>query len=133
MGSYNMRRVRLGLQIRPVKAAGSRPREFENLKSSRGYPYSSLMTGPMRFDWDDAKAEANEAKHGVPFEYAAAIFLDPNRLDFDASRPEDNEDRRKVVGVIEGRIFTVVYTLRDDVIRLISARRANDQETRRYA
>ena len=86
----------------------------------------------MRFDWDDAKAQANEAKHGAPFEYAAAIFLDPSRIDFDASRPEDNEDRRKVVGVIEGRLFTVVYTRRDDVIRLISARRANEQETRRY-
>jgi uncharacterized DUF497 family protein len=86
----------------------------------------------MRFDWDDAKAKANQAKHGVPFEYAASIFLDPDRMDFDASRPMDNEDRRKVVGVIEGQLFTVVYTLRDDVFRLISARRANGQETRRY-
>jgi uncharacterized DUF497 family protein len=58
--------------------------------------------------------------------------LDPEKIDFDASRPEDNEVRRKLVGMIEGRHFTVVYTVRDGVIRLISARRANDQEMRRY-
>jgi uncharacterized DUF497 family protein len=90
------------------------------------------MAQPMSFEWDDAKATANEAKHGVPFEYAASVFLDPERVDFDASRPEDNEVRRKLVGMIEGRHFTVVYTVRDGVIRLISARRANDQEMRRY-
>lgn len=90
------------------------------------------MAQPMAFEWDDAKATANEVKHGVPFEYAAAVFLDPEKVDFDASRPEDNEVRRKLVGMIEGRHFTVVYTVRDGVIRLISARRANDQEMRRY-
>lgn len=90
------------------------------------------MAKRLTFEWDDAKAIANEAKHGVPFEYAASIFLDPERIDFDASRPEDKEIRRKVVGRIEMRRFTVVYTERGEVIRLISARRANDQEMRRY-
>ena len=86
----------------------------------------------MIFEWDDAKASANEAKHGVSFRYAASIFLDPDRVDLDTSRPEDREDRRKVIGVIDGRLFTVVYTLRGRAMRLISARRANDQETRHH-
>jgi uncharacterized DUF497 family protein len=84
------------------------------------------------FEWDEAKALANLAKHGVPFDYAAAVFLDPDGIDFDASRPEDGEARRKRVGRIEGRLFTVVYTERGDLIRLISARRANAQEERSY-
>jgi len=49
-----------------------------------------------------------------------------------ASRPEDGETRAKLIGAIEGRIFTVVFTRRGGLIRLISARRANAQETRAY-
>jgi uncharacterized protein len=49
-----------------------------------------------------------------------------------ASRPEDGETRAKLVGAIEGRIFTIVITRRGGLIRLISARRANTQETRAY-
>ena len=84
------------------------------------------------FEWDDAKALANLAKHGVRFDYAVAVFLDPDGIDFDASRLQDGEARRKMVGRIDGRLFTVVYTERGDLIRLISARRANAQEERSY-
>lgn len=90
------------------------------------------MNSGRRFEWDDAKAWSNLVKHGVPFAYAARVFLDPDVVDFDASKPEDGEVRRKAVGVIEGRLFTVVYTERDDVIRIISARRCNAAEARRY-
>ena len=72
------------------------------------------------------------AKHGVPFTYAARIFLDPNLIDIDASQPGDGEARRKAVGMIEGRVFTVVYTQRDGVTRIISARRCNTREGRLY-
>lgn len=68
----------------------------------------------------------------VAFEYAASIFLDGHRIDFDASRTEDKEQRRKVVGVIEGRLFTVVCTAPASVIRLNSARCGNGKETRSY-
>jgi len=90
------------------------------------------MNSGQQFEWDDAKAQSNLAKHGVPFAYAARAFLDPDLVDFDASKPEDGEVRRKAVGVIEGRLFTVVYTERDDVVRIISARRCNAAEARRY-
>ncbi|WP_371130478.1 BrnT family toxin [Phenylobacterium sp.] len=53
-------------------------------------------------------------------------------VDFDASKPEDGEVRRKAVGVIEGRLFALVYAERDGVIRIISARRCNAAEARRY-
>lgn len=87
---------------------------------------------PRVFDWDDAKAASNLAKHGVPFDYAARVFLDEAVVDFDASREADGEARRKAVGQIEGRIFTVVYAQRGDAIRIISTRRANAMERKVY-
>ncbi len=87
---------------------------------------------PRVFDWDDAKAASNLAKHGVPFDYAARVFLDEAVVDFDASREADGEARRKAVGQIEGRIFTVVHAQRGDAIRIISTRRANAMERKVY-
>ena len=80
---------------------------------------------PAEFEWDDAKASVNEAKHSVRFEYAAAVFWDDNRLDVDTTRSDDGEERRKAIGLIEGKLYTVVHTLRGSVCRLISARRSN--------
>jgi putative transcriptional regulator len=82
------------------------------------------MASDREFDWNDAKAASNLAKHGVPFPYAARAFLDPGAVDFDASQPGDGETRRKVVGMIEGRLFTVVYTEREGVTRGSSPRAA---------
>jgi uncharacterized protein len=87
---------------------------------------------PQAFEWDDAKAASNLAKHGVPFDYATRAFLDEALVDLDASREEDGEARRKAVGVIEGRVFTVVYVQRKEAIRIISARRANQTERKAY-
>ena len=87
---------------------------------------------PRAFEWDDAKAASNLAKHGVRFDYAARVFLDEAVVDFDASRDAEGEARRKAVGQIEGRIFTVVYARRGDAIRIISARRANAMERKAY-
>jgi len=84
------------------------------------------------FDWDDSKAKSNLARHRVPFDYATRVFLDPQFVAFDANRERDQEVRRKAVGVIEGKLFVVVYTERDGVRRIISARRANVMEQKAY-
>ncbi len=84
------------------------------------------------FEWDDAKAATNLAKHGVSFVYATRVFLDAAVIHLDASQPRDGETRGKAVGMIEGQVFTVVYTVRDGVTRLISARRCNMKESRSY-
>jgi uncharacterized DUF497 family protein len=86
----------------------------------------------MLFEWDDHKAVQNVAKHGVPFEYAARVFLDPHRLNSEDTRRDYGEDRWLTLGKIEGRLFAVAYTPRDAVIRLISARKANEREQRKY-
>ncbi len=84
------------------------------------------------FEWDDAKAASNLAKHGVSFAEAIRVFRDPNLVEMDTSRPEDREPRMKAVGEIQGRLFTVIYTSRVGLTRIISARRCNPAERRLY-
>ena len=86
----------------------------------------------MRFEWDTKKAAQNIAKHGVPFEYAARVFSDTHRLDSEDTRRDYREERRIAMGEIEGRLFVVAYTSRGEMIRLISARKANEREQRQY-
>ncbi|HET6238952.1 MAG TPA: BrnT family toxin [Acetobacteraceae bacterium] len=73
----------------------------------REFRIDALKRG-REFDWDEAKARSNLAKHGVPFPYAVRVFLDPNMVDFDASRDGDMEARRKAVLLIEGKLYVVV-------------------------
>jgi uncharacterized protein len=93
----------------------------------------SRMSDDRAFEWDDAKAASNFAKHRIRFEVAVRVFSDRAQAALDASRAADGEVRRKAVGLIEGRLFTVVYTERHGVVRIISARRSNAKERRAYA
>ena len=86
----------------------------------------------MRFEWDEQKAAQNLAKHKAPFDYASRLFLDPYRLDREDTRHDYREERRLALGRIERRVYAVAYTMRRDVVRLISARKANRREQRRY-
>ena len=86
----------------------------------------------LEFEWDSAKATSNLQKHGVPFDYAARVFLDHQRQDGVDGRHHYGEERRITVGVIEGRVYVVAYTRRRAAIRLISAKKANDRETQKY-
>jgi uncharacterized protein len=86
----------------------------------------------MEFEWDTIKAKQNAAKHGVPFEYATRVFLDTSRIDREDDRHDDKEERRITLGRIGERVFAVAYTARKDVLRLISARKANPREQREY-
>jgi uncharacterized DUF497 family protein len=90
------------------------------------------MAVNREFEWDSAKAASNLAKHGVSFEAAARLFAASAFVDVDASQPGAGEIRRKAIGVIDGRVFIVVYTMRNQVTRIISARRGNAKETRFY-
>lgn len=86
----------------------------------------------MEFEWDSRKAETNLRKHGVPFRFATAVFLDENRLErLDASAGY-GEDRWITVGLAGEFELTVVYTVRGERIRLISARKADRYEREAY-
>jgi uncharacterized protein len=86
----------------------------------------------MRFEWDEHKAAQNLAKHKVPFDFVARVFLDPYRLDAEDTRQDYGEERRLTLGRIEWRLYAVAYTMRGEIVRLISARKANRREQRRY-
>ena len=84
------------------------------------------------FEWDEGKREANLVKHGVDFVDAVEVFADPPRVERVDRRREYAEERRQAVGTVRGQVLFVVYTLRGEVRRLISARRASSNERRAY-
>ena len=85
----------------------------------------------MDFEWDSAKEETNRSKHGVDFRAAAKVFLDPYVIEFE-DRDNTGELRFTAIGMVEGRMLFVVYTMRDAVVRIISARGAEPHEKRKY-
>jgi uncharacterized DUF497 family protein len=88
---------------------------------------------PLRFEWDDAKAAANLRKHRVSFDEAAEVFYDPNAFDDYDSEHSEEEARFFIIGVSNRRLLYVVYVEREgDVIRIISARRADKIERKIY-
>ena len=90
------------------------------------------MFRPNDFEWDEGKAGRNVEKHRFSFEQAMLVFEDENRLESDVTRERDRELRFKVVGCSGPKLFTVVFTVRRDVCRIISARRSNTREERDY-
>jgi hypothetical protein len=87
----------------------------------------------MNFEWDRAKAEANQETHGVSFEEAATAFGDPLSTTIIDPDHSDDEDRFVLVGqAYSGRLLVVVHTFRGETARLISARLATRRERRSY-
>ena len=90
----------------------------------------------LRFDWDERKAAANAKKHGVSFEEAKSVFLDERaKLINDPDHSED-EERFVLLGISSTlRLLVVCHCYRDvgNVIRIISARKANASESKFYS
>jgi len=89
----------------------------------------------MRFSWDELKNRSNRAKHGIGFDTATRVFLDP----FSITRQDQivsGEERWQTIGRVNGLLLVLVaYTVIDqekDVIRIISARRVTRQERIEY-
>jgi uncharacterized DUF497 family protein len=97
------------------------------------------LTGPrFEFDWDPAKAASNLAKHGVSFEDAMGVFLDPLALSLLDDAHGATEERWVTIGLSRGtNLLVVVHThveIDDDRIhiRIISARKPTKREKRQY-
>jgi uncharacterized DUF497 family protein len=86
----------------------------------------------MEFDWDETKSDACFLERGFDFNYAAHAFFDKDRLIQKDTRFDYGEDRYQTIGIVEGRVFFVTYTIRGLVIRIISARKANKKEVKNY-
>ena len=85
----------------------------------------------MYFEWDVEKAEENFVKHGIDFEDAVRIFDGPT-LEDDDDRFSYGETRMRATGALGPRLITVIYTMRGEVCRIISARRATRNEQKAY-
>ena len=86
----------------------------------------------MTFEYDPQKAQTNRQKHGVSFAEAEFVFFDPLAI-HDVDPDATDEERFIAVGMGSSRLLlVVVYTMRGDAVRLISARRATHQEAKTY-
>jgi len=89
----------------------------------------------IRFEWDDSKARLNVRKHGVSFEEAQTVFLDDHAIRFFDPDHSSEEDRFIMLGMsFKLRVLVVCHCYKesDSVIRIISARKANRQESTHY-
>ena len=87
----------------------------------------------MEFEWHDAKAEANLQTHGVSFNLAKTVFKDPFAVERLDDREDYGEERFILIGMAEGNVVLfVAYTEREGRMRIISARRATQNEQDDY-
>ena len=85
----------------------------------------------MTIEWDDEKNEINKKKHGISFESASLVFGDENYIELYDEDHSIDEDRFIAIGLVEDILF-VVHTIRNENIRLISARLATKEERSFY-
>lgn len=86
----------------------------------------------MTFEWDERKNRINKAKHAVSFEQAAKVWKDPKRIVFYDENHSSDEERWNVLGVSGTVLFVVFVEKTVETVRLISARKANNEESKRY-
>jgi uncharacterized DUF497 family protein len=87
------------------------------------------------FEWDERKNRANRKKHGVSFEEARSAFLDENARVVPDPEHSEEEERFVLLGLSTSLRVLVVchcYRQKDEVIRIISARKADREEQRQY-
>jgi uncharacterized DUF497 family protein len=84
------------------------------------------------FQRDDRKAARNYARRRVTFEMAREAFKDPFSIEQIDQRANHGEERFTIIGMVNGRLLFVAYTMRGETIRIISARGAEPYEQRDY-
>ena len=87
--------------------------------------------GETLVEWDEKKNLINIRKHGISFETAALVFADEERIEYYDKLHSLDEDRYVVLGCVQGVLY-VVYTMRGEAARLISARLATSTERKIY-
>ena len=91
-----------------------------------------MHTIKTEITWDSVKAKSNRLKHRVFFSEVEPVFYDPNAISFEDVNSK-GEARFIVIGLDSlGRLVVVVYTYRNNVIRIISARKASKAEQKTY-
>lgn len=86
----------------------------------------------MEFDWNPAKCARNIAERGIDFADVLVAFIDPTRKVAEDGRKNYGEIRYNMLAKVDGRIFHITFTERGRIVWIISARKANNREQRRY-
>ena len=86
----------------------------------------------MEFEWNENKNRSNNNKHKMDFDFASRVFNDENRIEWEDKRNDYGELRFITIGRILSTMITVVYTLRNKITRIISARPAKQGERDLY-
>ncbi len=84
------------------------------------------------FEWDDDKAARNWRDHAVTFEMARDAFKDPFAIEWVDAGQDRSEDRFAMIAMVESRLLFVAFTTRTERIRIITARKAEPYERRKY-
>ena len=124
-----------GFYILPVtdeKQMGEQMMQQIDKSNTSRYTYGvKKMIAETLVEWDEVKNQRNIEKHGISFETAALVFADEERIEYYDKLHSQEEDRYVVLGCVQGILY-VVYTMRDEYARLISARMATKLERRIY-
>lgn len=86
----------------------------------------------MEFEWDENKNLLNREKHGISFEEASFIFKDPNYIKIYDRKHSITENRYRIIGRVHNVLCVIITYRENNVIRIISARKATLQERREY-
>ncbi len=84
----------------------------------------------MEFEWNERKNRRNKNKHGIDFETAMKLWNDKNRIVIQTPFPIEN--RSILIGKIDKKLWSAIFTLRSNAIRIISVRRARRKEAKLY-
>jgi uncharacterized protein len=84
----------------------------------------------MKFEFDLNKSVSNKIKHGIDFEEAKALWLDSRRIEIEARTI--GESRKLIIAVLNDEIWSAIFTLRNDAIRIISVRKSRKNEKEIY-
>lgn len=82
----------------------------------------------MNFEWDPKKSNFNKKKHGVSFSQATAIWQGVHINLNNIAKSSEGESRSATLGLIGGKVYTAIWTKRNERIRIISVRRARNGE-----
>lgn len=89
----------------------------------------------INFEWNEKENQINQRKHGINFEEAKTVFFDDNAILFDDPEHSMEEERFLILGISKNENLCIVshcYRLGDNIIRIISARKATKNETKTY-
>jgi uncharacterized DUF497 family protein len=86
----------------------------------------------MEFDWNPTKCAKNVAERGIDFSDVVVAFADLTKKVARDDRKDYGEERFNMLAKVEGRVFHITFTKRGKVTWIISARKANKREQRRY-